>query len=419
MSLNKSTTFIIFALICTAAGEIVSAQSTESSPVAKALRPHQFSLMPWDQMRRIDGPEDKVHGMASLVDCNFTYAGFVPVADLAACDKLGLKAIVQPERDLGRPMPDDKIEQEVRKLIDQTKNSPACVGYYIRDEPDASHFAHLGKVVAAVRRHAPDKLAYINLFPGYATPKQLGAKNFTEYLERYAAEVKPQFLSYDNYMVQISKDLVDAKRAAIYFRDLMEVRRVSLEHGLPFWNIVAGLQIRPEASRPSPANLLLQGWTTLAAGGRGVSWFKYKQQKDYSYGAIDMQHRRGITWNYLQMVNRQLQVIGPIVAGLKSDGVYFTAPAPLEKGPLLPGKIVKKLDADGPLMLGEFSSKGEAVDHLVLVNLSLQRTTIVRLKDLLALGKLEAYSPEDGHLEKCNPNLHLTAGQGVLIKLTR
>src|SRR6476646_1604044 len=90
MPSNKSTTFIIFALICTAAGEIGSAQSIESSPVAKVLRPHQFSLMPWDQMRRIDGPEDKVHGLASLVDCNFTYAGFVPAADLAACYKLGL-----------------------------------------------------------------------------------------------------------------------------------------------------------------------------------------------------------------------------------------------------------------------------------------------------------------------------------------
>lgn len=419
MLIDASRFSIIFTLVSALTIEMASAQQTGRPPVVKALRPHEFALFPWDVMRLIDGPEDKVHGLASLAECNFTYAGFPPAADLAACDKLGLKAIVRPDRELGFPMPDEKIEEEIRKLIDQTKNSPACVGYYIRDEPSAPHFAHLGKVVAAIGRHAPDKLAYINLLPSYATPGQLGTKTFTEYLERYVAEVKPQFLSYDNYMVQVSKDLTDSKRAAIYFRDLVEVRRVALEHDLPFWNIVAGLQIRPSASPPSPANLLLQGWTTLAAGGRGVSWFKYKQQKEYSYAPIDMQHRRGISWNYLQMVNRQLKVIGPIVAGLKSTGVYFTAPAPLEKAPMLPGKLVTKLDTDGPLMLGEFTSKGETVDHLVLVNLSLQRTTIIPMQELLKMGTLETYSPEDGHLEKCGANLHLTAGQGALIKLTR
>ena len=98
------------------------------------------------------------------------------------------------------------------------------------------------------------------------------------------AEVKPDFLSYDNYMVEVSHDLRDRRTGAIYFRDLVEVRRVSLEHGLPFWNIVTCVQIRPNTTPPSPANLLLQGWTTLAAGGHGVSWYKYKQ-KDYLYCA--------------------------------------------------------------------------------------------------------------------------------------
>ena len=139
------------------------------------------------------------------------------------------------------------------------------------------------------------------------------------------AEVKPQFLSYDNYMVEYSNDLRDRGTGASYFRDLLEVRRVSLKHGLPFWNIVTCVQIRPKTTPPSPANLLLQGWTTLAAGGRGVSWYKYKQ-KGYAYCPIDSEHGQTATWSYLQMVNRQLKVIGPMVSQLRSVGVYFTAP---------------------------------------------------------------------------------------------
>ena len=232
------------------------------------------------------------------------------------------------------------------------------------------------------------------------------------------AEVKPDFLSYDNYMVEYSQDLRDRQTGAIYFRDLVEVRRVSLEHGLPFWNIVTCVQIRPNTTPPSPANLLLQGWTTLAAGGHGVSWYKYKQ-KEYLYCPIDLEHKQTATWSYLQMVNHQLKVIGPIVGRMKSVGVYFTAPAPLDNGPALPGKLVTKLEADSPLMIGEFASKGEAVDHVAIVNLSLERTTKVQLKDLRSLGAVEEYSPQDGHLAKCGADIYLPAGQGVLLKVTR
>jgi hypothetical protein len=346
---------------------------------------------------------------------------------LPACEKLGLKAIVRPETPFvppnGKPLSDEELDRNVRELAEKTRDSQTCVGYYICDEPGASQFAYLGKVVAAIRRHMPGKLAYINLFPSYAIPgespdSQLQTKDFTTYLERYVADVKPQFISYDNYMVEYSQDLRDAKTGASYFHDLVEVRRVALEHGLPFWNIVTCVQIRPATTTPSPANLLLQGWTTLAAGGRGVSWYKYEQQ-GYLYCPIDVAHQRTATWSYLQMVNGQLKVIGPIVSRMKSDGVYFTAPFAAETGHGVPGKFVKRLSADAPLMIGEFASQGDAVDHLVLVNLSLERSAKLNLKDLPQGAKVEEYSPVDGHLSKCGAELYLPAGQGVLLKVTR
>jgi hypothetical protein len=384
-----------------------------------------FPILPWDQTRLLDNAEDRVHGLASLAECNFNFAGFPRVVDLPACEKLGLKAIVNPDDSLGLTKPahltDEQIDQAVRTLAEQTKNSPACVGYFLRDEPGASQFAYLGKIVAAIRRHAPGKLAYINLFPSYAIPgeapgSQLEAKDFTTYLERYVAEVKPQFLSYDNYMVEYSQDLRDRATGASYFRDLLEVRRVAQEHSLPFWNIVTCVQIRPNTTIPSPTNLLLQAWTTLAAGGRGVSWYKY-EQVGYEYCPIDTTHQRTATWSYLQMVNHQLAVIGPVMTKLKSVDVYFTAPSPLDNPPKLPGKLVNRLDADTPLMIGEFASKADDVDHVAIVNLSLERTAKINLTTLSALRQVEQYSAADGHLAKCNEPLYLPAGQGVLLKL--
>ena len=68
--------------------------------------------------------------------------------------------------------------------------------------------------------------------------------------------------------------------------ELLEVRRVAQKHDLPFWNIVSGNQIRKQTTIPSPANMAFQAYTTLAAGGRGVSWFKYYQD-GYACAPID------------------------------------------------------------------------------------------------------------------------------------
>jgi hypothetical protein len=410
-----------------ATGNQIRAEEKSESATVEALRTDWFPILPWDRTQLLNGPAERVRGLASLSECNFTIAGFPRAVDLKACEKLGLKGIVYPDDALGlinpKHLSDEQIVHAVKSLAEATRDSPACIGYYIRDEPGASQFAYLGKIVAAVRKYAPGKLAYINLFPSYASAglpgkSQLEAKSFTEYLERYVAETKPQFLSYDNYMVGVSKDLRNRQTGARYFHDLLEVRRVAMKNGLPFWNIVCCNQIRPNATPPSPANLLLQAWTTLAAGGHGVSWYKYVRTT-YHFAPLDARGGRTATWLYVQMVNRQLKAIGPIVIRLRSIGVYFTNPAPLDQAPNLPGKLVTKIDADGPLMIGEFASKGEEVDHVVLVNVSLERTTLIHLKDLAARGTLEEYSSEDGHLGKCDAEYYLPAGQGVLLKVSR
>src|SRR5438552_1053290 len=290
--MNKPAYRIVLASCCVLSGGYgaLLAQSIDAvrvRPIADWTSRDFFAILPWDNMQALAGEADQRSGLGSVAECGFTIAGFVRVEDLSACERLGLAAIVQPEPSLGLTDPknalkDEQIEENVRKLAAATRSSPALIGYFIRDEPGARSFPYLAKIVTAVKKHAPGKLAYINLFPGYATlgandTSQLQAATFADYLEQYVREVRPQFLSYDNYMVQYSLDFQDAAKRRQYFSDLLEVRRVALEHKLPFWNIVSSNQIRPSSTPPSPANLLLQAWTTLAAGGRGVSWYTYAQ----------------------------------------------------------------------------------------------------------------------------------------------
>lgn len=382
-----------------------------------------FPILSWDLPHWSDASfRSGDHGLASLRDCGFTTAAFVRPQHLAETEKLGLKGILAA-KDFPIPwrkLSDEQIESAVRQLVDSAGNSPAVMGYFLADEPGAADFPALGKAVAAVKKFAPRKLAYVNLFPDYATLgatdlSQLGTATYREYLEEFVRQVKPQFISYDNYRIQFSNDQKDSALAASYYANLLEVRRVAMEHNLPFWNIVSSNRLLPGTPAPSPANLLLQAYATLAAGAKGLTWYTY-YSPGYEYAPIEKAGHRTATWSYLQMVNEQVQRIGPILRPLKSTGVYFTAPQPAGSLPGLPGRWVKGATCDLPLMIGEFTGPGDE-KYAMVVNLSLRDSAHFKL-DPRDAGDIRQVSPADGSLLPLEPGdaAWLAAGQGVLLR---
>jgi hypothetical protein len=444
----KCSAILAVVLIPTWAGGPARAQvADQAAPLAEANSqafrpaPDFFPVVAWDRQdawRKFD--PSAVASLRDAADCQFNVVGFIRPEDLPVCEKLGLMAIVAPSgAAAGKPwfrdwktMSNDEIDRGVQSMVEQAANSKAVLGYTIMDEPGTPAFPKLARAVAAVNKFAPGKLAHINLYPSYATlgapdKSQLGAPTYTKYLERFIAEVRPQFLCYDNYMVTFSDDLQDAAKGPLYFTNLLEVRRVAGKHGLPFWNVACCNRIRPTTVVPSPANLALQAYTTLAAGARGLTWFKY-QQGGYAYAPVDNAGRKTETWRYLQLVNRQVRTLGPMLNRLRSTGVYFTEPAPDKSLPLLPGRIVTVVRATSSLrglgaaapgvMVGEFSDGAQA-DYVMLVNLSLQRSANIRLDTAKEYKTRQVVSAEDGQLSALDAErgYWLTPGQGVLLKL--
>jgi hypothetical protein len=401
--------------------------------VSDVTQPDFFPVLPWSPYHGWKEPfvERRSNGLESIADCHFNMAGFVWPKDLRRCEKLGLGAIVVPADDdelspayrrEWKKLSNEEIERRVQQMIRAAGRSAAIKGYFIMDEPGVVDFPALGKAVAAVKKHAPGKLAYINLYPNYATlgapdMSQLGTSNYTEYLERFVAEVQPQVISYDNYMVQFSDDLRNTNKAASYYRNLLEVRRVALEHQLPYLNIVSANQIRPQTPIPSPANLQFQAYTTLAAGYRGVTWYNY-YGPGYKYTPIGPSGERTLTWLYLRDVNSQVAALAPIMSRLTSTGVFFSAPAPADALPLLPGKLVEAVSCSTPVMVGE-SRHANGDTYVMVVNLSLERSakftlTLTQPRDAISIvsavdGSLSAFDQKAG--------LWLAAGQGVLLAL--
>ncbi len=444
--MSWSTTLVVFFLLpwaeAAASDQAASPADSpgEANPQAFRPSPDFFPVVAWDRQdawRKFD--PSAVASLREAADCQFNVVGFIRPEDLTACEKLGLAAIVAPSgAAAGKPwfrdwksLSDDDVNRGVQSMVEQAAGSKAVLGYTIMDEPGTPAFAKLARAVAAVNKYAPGKLAHINLYPSYATlgtpdKSQLGAATYTEYLERFVREVRPQFLCYDNYMVAFSDDLQDAAKGALFFTNLLEVRRVAGKHGLPFWNVACCNQIRPATVVPSHANLALQAYTTMAAGARGLTWFKY-QQGGYAYAPVDNAGQKTETWRYLQLINRQVRTLGPMLTRLRSTGVYFTAPAADKSLPLLPGRVVKAVRATSSLrglgaatssvMVGEFTD-GAGADYVMLVNLSLERSANVKFETAKDYETRQVISAEDGRLSPLDAQRGhwLTPGQGMLVK---
>ena len=423
---------------------VTAGESSPSNGTDFKLPPDFFPILPWDWCDK--GNEINFNnGLSSVADCKFTMSLFVQSENLPSCEKLVLMSIMNTFAKEGtdvllakKALSDEEIDTKVKQMVESSGNSKAILGYYIIDEPGASCFPLLAKVLQAVRKYAPGKLALINLFPNYATNystsgskdlSQLEANSYADYLERFVNEVKPQIICYDNYMVPLSNDLTNETAANSYYTNLMEVRRVALKHNLPFWQVVSSNQISLNSPIPSPSNLFFQAYTTLAAGGKGIGWWSYYTRKGYRYAPVDKFNnekdfvintdKKTLTWRYMQEVNRQTSIIGQLMTHLTSTGVYFTHPAPVESFLVLPGKVVKDVKSDTPMMIGEFKCD-DGKDYVMIVNLSLQKSAKFILDTIKSYQKIQFISAEDGTLCPIDnkEGVWLVAGQGVLIKLS-
>ena len=395
---------------------------------------------------------DQDKGLKGMADAYFTIsdASDAKKQNIKLCEKLSLGVVISAEGKhlvggYWMKMSDQEIDDYVKQMVKSAGKSKAIIGYHICDEPSSLAFPKLAVAVAAVRKYAPGKLATINLYPNYATlwtldqvKSQLGTKTYKEYLEKVVEIVKPDMISYDNYMVQFSMDQEEKARSAQYYTNIMDVREASLKSGIPWWNVVSGNQVRQYTTIPSMSNLLLQAYTSLAAGAGGVRWFTY-WQGGYNYSPINKEEHKTLTWHYLREVNRQMSIIGPIIKTLRSTGVYFTDATIDPSLPLLPGNHVQGAVCKQPLMIGEFvSTKGNK--YVMVVNLSLEKSARFILNTkvpnerlfVVSAGEATPYfseiiAPKDlgptmkgsskEQIEMADQKAYwLPAGQGVLIK---
>ncbi len=256
--------------------------------------------------------EDLAARYRELADAGFNVVignSPVPVEEqLRVCDEVGLKALVHAPGG----------------VRDWPVNA-SCWGYLLKDEPSAVDFPALATVVAEVREHRPGRLAYINLFPNYASPAQLGTQGYDEHVGRFVSEVRPQVLSMDHY--PLMRPGIDRRDA---YCDNLETLRVHAGRaGIPYWNFFHSM---PFADRmdPTEAQVRWQVFASVAHGARGILYFCYWTPGKGNGGTgefpkggaiLTAEGRRTRHYEEARRLNAELARWGPTLMQLTSLGV--------------------------------------------------------------------------------------------------
>ncbi len=270
-----------------------------------------FPVLPWDGLfgwTKVEGFGDAVE---SIAGCNFTVAGFVQPEQVSECEKLGLKAIIAPTLE-GQAwkkwgdVPDDEIDPLIAKWIKGAGDSSAILGYFIMDEPGTPKFRQArqgGCRRQEIRAGQAGLHQPVSQLRDRGRTGQVAARHGQ--LHRVSGAVRhrgqaavPQLRQLHGRVFGRPAGAGDRRPSTTptCWRSAGSRRSTACRSG------TSSPATRSGRRRPSPRRPIWRSRPTprLAAGGRGVSWYKYFQG-GYAY-APDGQARatRRETWHYLQ-----------------------------------------------------------------------------------------------------------------------
>jgi hypothetical protein len=334
------------------------------------ISPSEFIIFPWGSMP--SSPSKGQWGdladindlMKDLFDCGFNTSGFTSVRNIRHIRNNHLAGILTAGINANKEVTQEEAEETIQALmasITDPEDRKAIHAIYIRDEPGASLFNKLNIWSEAIKKQGV--LPYINLFPDYASPEALGAKDYEEHLEKYVEICKPPYISYDNYSL-FENGRLDEDR---FFGNIELIRRKSLHSDIPFWNVILS-NAHFNYAEPSDATLAIQVYSTLAYGGKGIGYFTYytPQVGNYRLAPIDRFGYRTRTWEMMRNINLQIHTLAPLYCKLRSINVFHSGNIARNCIGVESAKLVKSI-SNISLLVGEFTHP-DGKPYVMVVN---------------------------------------------------
>ena len=261
-----------------------------------------------------------------------------------------------------------ELKTDTEKIVKQFMNHPALAGYFLRDEPAVDAFTDLGNWAKRVNAVDPKHFCYVNLFPNYATPVQLGTADYRDYVNKFAKEVPLHFLSFDSYPLTSAEGVYEKWHQNLeIFSD--EAKKVNK----PFWGFAQSVLFDNKHEEPTLATMRVQMFTNLAYGAQGLQYFTYwtpvSSAEDFRGGPITLEGKRTTVYDHIKTLNQEIRSLSGVFYGAKVKSLQFfgnNIPAGTKRMSVLPSAI-KVFATEGKTALVSFMENG-GKQFIVIVN---------------------------------------------------
>lgn len=318
--------------------------------------------------------------------CNETPTKAQNRAILNLCQKHGLKAIIKDKRVKDAVATDPNLYANLDAVIADYANYPALYGYHVADEPNVDDYPNITAVNLYLLQKDPTHLPFINQWSAQWQQGNLPA--YEQKIETYLNTVQPKLLSYDDYAL-----FDGGTEGSYYFENLEIIRRCAMRRGIPFNNIFQCVK-HDYYRNPSMSDLRWQIMTTLAYGGRGITYFTYWSilgERPLGPSGEAVIGRDGKPTEHFQQIyllNREVKMLAKTLVRLTSTAVYHKGNVPTQ-GQALPTDHLISGISGGKAVVGMFATEDNR-SYVMLVNkdLELDHTMVVTFKQPVTLSEV-------------------------------
>jgi len=350
--------------------------------------------------------------------------------DAASCqimltlgNQLGLNVIVHDEQLIKLNPSQPEWKHQLTAIVANYKNQPGLVGLDISDEPSATDFSRLGKILRQVQAELPGKIPFINLLPIVASKEQLGGVSYEQYLEDYIAQVRPPVISFDIY-----PEKLELPAGYKFYENLEMIRRLGLKYDIPVWAYVKDRPPKdPTAAPPDETSLRWQIFTYLAYGYKGILYFTLWSPSEKIKAIIGPDGKPTDLYPDIQKINYDVGNLAKTLVNLTSDGVYQTGYEIPWGTQALKDDLDFSLEPGTPMTVGSFhDSNGNR--YIMIVNrdrwtkqsqapIELYFKNTDHVSEISASDGLEHALPATGiNSQYLQVTLQLKPGEGKLLR---
>lgn len=291
------------------------------------------------------------------------------------------------------------LNNEPEIYVKSLKNENNLLGYYIEDEPPATRFDHLSKIVNRIEILDDKHIKYINLMPTYATENAYNADNYNSYIEQFITKVDSKLLSFDHYPITHNTIRAD------FYQNLEYIRLNAYKYKVPFWAF-ACTAIHYAYKEPTYSSIKLQQFSNLLYGAQALQYYTYWTVNNqhwidnhYSYAIVDNKGNPTPTYNIVKAVNQQIQRLAWVFFGAKAKQIFHMGTeipigtTELKKSP----KEFKYISTKGENALISIMTNGKN-EFIIVQNKSLTENISLNYQLKMPLKKVNNNTGKTEHL---------------------